>query len=135
MSFTLDLHSWSDLALLVLRVAVAAVFWVHGRSKASMWKAKPGPQLSAPMLNLMRTLSIAEPLGALSMLTGILSPFAAIGFILVMCGTNFMKIRVWKIPFMAHDKTGWELDLLMLAASIALLILGPGAYSLQAFLS
>ena len=135
MSLSFDLHQYYDLALLALRIGVASVFWVHGRSKAGMWKMQPGPQLSAPMLNLMRTLSIAEPLGALATLTGFLSQLAAIGFILLMCGTLFMKIRVWKTPFMAHDKTGWELDLLMLAASIALLIFGPGAYSLQAFLS
>src|SRR5689334_117088 len=125
MSLSLDLHQWSDLALLVLRVAVAAVFWVHGRSKAGMWKMQAGPQMPAPMLGLMRTLSIAEPLGALSMLTGVLSQLAAVGFILVMCGAISMKMRVWKVPFMANDKTGWELDFLLLASSIALLILGP----------
>jgi uncharacterized membrane protein YphA (DoxX/SURF4 family) len=124
-----DLHQFSDYALLILRIALAAIFWVHGRSKARMWKMQPGPQLPAGMLNLMRVLSIAEPLGALATLAGNLSQLAAIGFIILMCGVIYMKIRVWKTPFTAHDKTGWELDLLTLAASIALLILGPGAYT------
>jgi uncharacterized membrane protein YphA (DoxX/SURF4 family) len=131
----LDFSRWSDLALLALRIAVAAIFWVHGRSKAGTWKAQPSPQTPAPMLNLMRTLSVAEPLGALAMLTGVLSQFAAIGFMLVMGGAIYMKIRLWKTPFFAHDKTGWELDLLVLAASFALLILGPGAYTLLSLLS
>ncbi len=129
-----DLSRWSDLALLALRVTVAAIFWVHGRSKAGMWKAQPSQQLPAPMLNLMRTLSVAEPLGALAMLTGVLSQLAAIGFMLVMAGAMFLKIRVWKTPFFAHEKSGWEFDLILLAAAFVLLILGPGAYSLQALL-
>lgn len=135
MLLAFDLSRWSDLALLVLRLAVASIFWVHGRSKAGMWKMQPGPQMPSGMLNLMRTLSIAEPLGALSMLAGLGSQLAAVGFMLVMGGAIFMKIRAWKTPFFAHDKTGWELDLLVLAASFALLILGPGAYSLQAMVS
>lgn len=135
MFLALDLHRWSDLALLVLRLTVAAIFWVHGRSKAGMWKKQAGPDMPAPMLNLMRTLSVCEPLGALAMLAGLGSQLAAVGFILVMAGAINMKIRVWKVPFFAHDKSGWELDLIVLAASFALLILGPGAYSLQALLS
>jgi putative oxidoreductase len=134
MPLSLDLHQWSDLALLVLRCAVAAIFWVHGRSKAGMWKMQPGPQMPAPMLNLMRTLSIAEPLGALAMLAGLLSQLAAVGFILVMGGAIYMKRKAWKTPFMSQTSTGWELDLLVLASAFTLLILGPGAYSLQALL-
>lgn len=134
MTLSLDLHQWSDLALLVLRCAVAAIFWVHGRSKAGMWKMQPTPQMPAGMIGLMRTLSIAEPLGALAMLAGLLSQLAAVGFILVMCGAIYMKRKSWKTPFMSQTTTGWELDLLVLASSLTLLILGPGAYSLQAFL-
>lgn len=130
-----DLSRWSDLALLALRITVAAIFWVHGRSKVGMWKAQPSQQMPASMLNLMRTLSVAEPLGALAMLTGVLSQLPAIGFMLVMASAMFLKIRVWKTPFFAHDKSGWELDLILFAAALVLLILGPGAYTLQALLS
>jgi uncharacterized membrane protein YphA (DoxX/SURF4 family) len=111
--------------------AVAAIFWTHGRSKAGTWKRTADAQMPAKMLTLLRTLSVCEPLGALSTLFGLLSRLAACGFILLMCGVIFMKTHVWKTPFMARDKTGWELDLLTLAASIVLLIFGPGAYSLD----
>lgn len=135
MPLTFDLSQWSALALLVLRAAVASIFWVHGAAKAGTWKMQPTPVVSAPIISAMRALSIAEPLGALAMLAGILSQLVAVGFILVMCVAIVMKIFVWKTPFMSQTSTGWELDLMVLAASIVLLILGPGAYSLQGLLS
>ena len=51
---------------------------------------------------------------------------------LVMLGALKLKIFKWKAPFSAHDKMGWEFDLILLAAAAALLFLGAGNYSLDA---
>jgi putative oxidoreductase len=128
------LQSYSDAGLFVLRLAVAAVFWVHGTSKKGMWKAQPSPQMPAKMISLMRLLSVAEPLGALAMLSGFLTQLAAVGLGIIMIGAINLKKNVWKVPFNAQDKTGWEFDMLILASCVAILLAGPGAWSLDRLL-
>lgn len=96
-----------------------------------MWKMQPSEQMPASMINTMKLLSICEPLGALAMLGGLLVQPAAFGFILVMLGAMQMKMTKWKTPFKSDSTTGWEFDLLILAASILLLLTGAGAISLD----
>lgn len=92
---------------------------------------QPSEQMPAKMINLMRLLSIGESLGALAMLGGFLVQPAALGFAIIMLGAINAKITKWKTPFTAQNTTGWEFDLLILTASIALIILGGGAWSLD----
>ncbi|MEO5927465.1 MAG: DoxX family protein [Patescibacteria group bacterium] len=134
MPFLLALHSYADWGLLALRLALAAIFWVHGRSKAGMWKMQPSAQMPAKTISIMKLLSICEPLGALAMVVGFLTQPAALGFSLIMLGAIHSKKNVWKTPFKADDKTGWEFDLLILAASLFLLLAGAGAFSLDRLL-
>lgn len=130
-TFFAPLNAYADVGLLVLRVALFVIFWVHGRSKAGMWKAQPSAQTPASMISIMKLLSVCEPLGALAMLGGFLTQLVALCFVIIMLGAVYFKIVAWKSPFMAHDKTGWEFDLLILAASLVLLLSGGGAYSLD----
>jgi len=122
MNYLLALHSFSDWGLLAVRLALFGIFWVHGRGKAGS------------TMPIMRVLSICEPLGALAVLAGLLTQPAALGFVAVMIGAIYSKIYKWKVPFKADDKTGWEFDLLILAASIMLIISGAGAFSLDRML-
>lgn len=131
MLFLLSLHAYADWGLLALRLAMFFIFWVHGSRKWSMWNAKPSPQTPAPMLSLMRLLSVCEPLGAIAILVGFLTQPAALGLGLVMIGAIYMKAKQWKVPFMSKDQTGWEFDLMILAACIALLLMGGGAFSID----
>ena len=126
-----SLTQYSDWGLLALRVAIAAIFLQHGLMKKGMWKMQPSEQMPAKMINQMRLLSIAEPLGAMAILFGFLTQWAAIGLGIIMLGAITFKTKVWHTPFMAQDKTGWELDFLILAACIALLLNGAGAISLD----
>lgn len=128
----ISLSSYGDFALLALRIAVGAIFLVHGKGKRGMWKARPSEQMPAGMLNLMRFLSIAETLGGLAVLAGFLTPLAALGLGVIMLGAIKMKIVKWKMPFTAMDKVGWEFDLILLAACAVLLVLGGGVFSLDA---
>lgn len=125
-----SLHNWSDLGLLALRIALGAIFLVHGTSKLKMWKMKPSGQMSAGMLNTMRFLSVAETLGALSMASGVLAQPAAAGLALVMLGAIYFKISKWHTGFTATDKVGWEFDLILLASALAIVFIGPGIYSI-----
>lgn len=127
----LYLGQYDDMALLILRAAVAIIFLVHGLSKWPLWKAQPSPGMSAAMLNIMRLLSIAEPLGAIALLAGFLTQFAALGYAIIMLGAIIMKIRIWRVGFSAKQGGGWEFDFLILASCLALIILGGGAWSLD----
>lgn len=129
-----DLKSFGDAGLIALRIAVGAIFLLHGTQKLGMWKAKPSEQMSVGMLSVMKILSVAEPLGAIAIIAGFLTPFAAIGLGIIMIGAIVLKIKVMKVPFVAYDKIGWELDLLILAACIALLVFGGGAVSFDRFI-
>ena len=39
---------------------------------------------------------------------------------IVMFGAIYYKIIRWHVPFSAHDKTGWEFDLILLTALVAI---------------
>src|SRR5713226_3501318 len=93
MRFLSELHRLTDWALLVLRLGVGTVFLVHGLQKRAMWKQQPSPQLPASVLSLLRVLSIAEPLGALAVLGGLLTQLGAAGFTIVMLGAIRLKMR------------------------------------------
>lgn len=120
-----------DVALLVLRVAVGALFIAHGWGKRKMWSTQPSAQMTAGMLNILRLACVAELLGGLGVLFGVLTQMAAVGLALVMLGAAWFKIFKWKAPFSSSEKLGWEIDLLLFATCMVLIAFGPGAYALM----
>lgn len=128
---SLGMMSLTDYSLLFLRLVIAAIFYVHSHGKNGFWKMKPSPEMSAGRINFMRFISVAEMLGALALVLGFLTQFAAIGLGIIMCGAIYMKAKVWKTGFKADGATGWEFDLMILAGCVALLALGGGAISLD----
>jgi uncharacterized membrane protein YphA (DoxX/SURF4 family) len=112
----------SDLAVLVLRLGVAAIFLAHGTMKIKNWTNLPG---------LMRFLGVVEPLGALGVLTGVLMQPAALGLSIIMLGAIPMHIAKWHQGFISPQGPGWSYPFITLAGTLALLILGePGVYSI-----
>lgn len=116
-------------AELALRVAMGTVFLVHGLQKRMFWKTQPSAQLPLGMIKLLRFLSIVEPLGGVAMLVGFLTRPAAIGLSIIMLGAINLKARQMKKGFTGDG--GWEVDFIILAANVALLLLGAGAWSLD----
>jgi putative oxidoreductase len=131
MEFLTNLHQLSDWGLLALRIAVGAIFLVHGTQKWAMWKMQPSGEMPSGMLTMMKFLSVVEPLGGLAVLIGFLTQLAALGLGVIMIGAIAMKKRMMKVPFTAMDKMGWEFDFMILAATIALFIFGAGTISLD----
>jgi putative oxidoreductase len=117
-------------ALLALRIAVGVVFLVHGLQKQMFWKTPPSAQLPLGMIKLLRFLSIVEPLGGVAVLAGFLTRPATIGLSIIMLGAINLKARQMKKGFTGDG--GWELDFMVLAANVALLLLGAGVWSLDA---
>ncbi len=54
-------------------------------------------------------------------------PYGAVLLIIVMLGAIYHKMFKWNTPFSALDKMGWEFDLVLLAANLAILLSGGGA--------
>ncbi len=132
MSVLSNLHHFSDWGLLALRLGVGTTFLVHGSQKRAMWKMQPSAQLPAGVLALLRVLSIAEPLGGVATLVGLLTQAAAAGFIVVMLGAIRLKVTQMRKGFSGDG--GWELEFLLLVGAIALLFLGAGKFALDRLL-
>ncbi|OGY63236.1 MAG: hypothetical protein A3I89_01470 [Candidatus Harrisonbacteria bacterium RIFCSPLOWO2_02_FULL_41_11] len=114
-----------DFGLFLLRLAVAAVFLYHGAPKLKKYKAmSAGTGMPAPMV---LGLGAAESLAALGLIFGAQVQASAFLLSAVMVGAIYYKKFKWGIPFSAPDKTGWEFDLILLAANLAILFTGGGA--------
>ena len=132
MNILASLQAYGDYGLLILRIGLAATFFAHGIRKQAMWKMQSSPQTSPLMLSILRFLSVAEPLGAAAVITGLLTQIAALGFCCVMVSAIFLKMTKWNQPFLNQDMSpGWEFEFIILCAALALFLLGAGAFSLD----
>lgn len=126
----------SDLALLVLRLAVGVTFLLHGYPKVA--GGVPGfagflanLQFPAPGL-LAWGVALLEFLGGLALILGLFTRPVAVLFALEMLVTT-LRVKVPRgVGFIGVNTTGWELDVLLLASAVALALLGPGSWSLDA---
>jgi len=131
MGLFFSLHQFADLALLVLRVGLGAVFLTHGLGKRKLWSMQPSAQLPAGMLTKLRILSIAEPAGGLGVLVGFLTQLAALGLVIVMLGAiQFLITKVHR-KFTGENTAGWEFEFMLLIVALALAILGGGKFALD----
>ncbi len=119
-----SLHRHTDLGLLLLRLAVGAIFIYHGTMKWSM----EDPD------RVMTILKYAEPLGGAALILGVLTQLAALGIAIIMVGAIYAKATgFYQAPFDLFGTFGnWEFDMLILAAAIVLFLTGAGAYSVDA---
>jgi putative oxidoreductase len=132
----------NDKAALILRIMLGVVFFPHGMQKLLGWFGGPGFSGSMNMFTsdmgipaLFAFLAImAEGLGSLGLLTGLLTRLAAFGI------TVNMMVAVamvhWKNGFFMNwfgnqKGEGFEYHLLVIAIGIALIIRGGGALSLD----
>jgi len=71
-------------------------------------------------------LGAVEFLSSVGLILGLYTQLAALLLAIVMLGAIGFKVMKWKVSFSATDKTGWEFDLILLAANIAILFSGGG---------
>lgn len=127
-----SLSGFSDLSLLILRIAIGSVFIVHGPPKLKNPAGIAG-SIGAPVW-FGTLLGLGETVGGIGVLVGLLTSLSALVLAIVMLGALYFKIEKWHMPFTAMDKTGWELDLVLFASALVLLTMGPGAIALSAAL-
>lgn len=117
-----------DLGLFALRLAVAAVFIYHGWSKLrAPSKMAQGMGWTSWMVAL---LGLVEFGSGLMLLSGFHFRWGATLLVLVMFGAIYHKIFKWKMKFSMSNAVGWEFDLTLLAANLAIFFIGVGGWRL-----
>lgn len=125
----LQLTQYGDISFLILRMAIAAIFAYHALPKL-MGAKMMATAMGAPAAMVLMIGTI-EMFSAVGMLLGIYIQIAALLLSIIMIGAILMKITKWGSPFTAMDKTGWEFDMILLAANIVIIVNGGGALILK----
>lgn len=124
-----QLTQYNNIGLLVLRLAVAIIFIYHAMPKLK--NAKGMAQMVGMPAGMIFMLGGVEFLSSIGLVLGTYTQLAALLLAIVMVGAIGMKIMKWHVPFAAMDKTGWEFDLILLAANIVILVNGGGAIGIR----
>ncbi|MBI2623474.1 MAG: DoxX family protein [Candidatus Liptonbacteria bacterium] len=124
-----QLTQYNDIGLLILRLAVAVIFIYHALPK--LRNASGMSQMMGMPAGMIFMLGLVEAVSSLGMIFGIYTQLAALLLGIVMIGAIGTKMMKWRVPFAAMDKTGWEFDLILLAANIAIVLGGGGAIGIQ----
>jgi len=125
--------SYTDVAALVGRVALGALFLAHGWPKIKDMRKPigwvkgigwPGGAAFAVLFTLL------EFFGSLALIVGLLTQVVAVLFVLEMTATTIFSKTKLKKNFIL----GYELDVAYAAFALVLAFLGPGAWSLDRLL-
>ncbi len=131
-----------DASSLILRVVLGAVFFPHGAQKVLGWFGGHGlagtldfftQSMGMPLIVAALVIA-AEFLGALGLITGLLTRLAAFGICCVMTGAIFLvhlKNGFFMNWFGNQAGEGFEYHLLAIAIAIALMFKGGGRWSLD----
>ncbi len=119
----------SPFAGTVLRIAVGVVFIAHGMQKFN--NGVDGfagflTSLNVPLPELMKwVVPLLEVGGGLLLILGLATRLVAVLFALEMVGT-ILLVKM-DVGLIGEGGTGAEIDLMLLAGAIALVLMGPGA--------
>ncbi len=129
----------ADLGPLVLRIFLGIVFLAHARLKVQP-NVRQGVMQVAGWLRSMRlplpglaawgVLGL-ESLGAVLLMLGLGTRILGALYALEMLAIILIVKRGMKIPFLAIQTTGWELDFAVLAGVLSLVFTGAGAIALD----
>lgn len=124
-----------DLALLLVRIIVACIFFYAAYAKFPMWNIPAANMgMTERMRALMLFLSVVEPIGAAAVLTGVFTRQAAACLAVIMVGAIGVMRYKLGIGFSTTTGAGWNFPFAVLAPCLALAAFGSGRYSLQPFL-
>ncbi len=122
-----------SVAALLLRLALGSLFVVHGYSKLGAEQRKQGAEWMKGMglpTGFILFAGVVEFFGGIALLLGILTQIIAVLFSLWMLSITWLQTSKMKKPYMG----GYELDITLLIASLALAAIGGGTFSIDHFL-
>ncbi len=122
------LAGFADLALLLLRLMIAAIFGTSGWSHMTKPKERAESIGMSPTFTLV--LGVVEVLGAASLVLGVYPQIGALLLIGVMLGAIQKKMFAWKTGFWGDEGQGWYYDLLYLVCCLVLLTTAGSALTL-----
>jgi putative oxidoreductase len=123
-------NMWHDITHLGIRASIGAIFIIHSIKKFDpawqQWLLGVGlpPEFQLPI-------ALAEFIGGIMLFAGILTRITASIFSIISLGAIF-HIR-WDAGFFVSEG-GWEWDLVMLAAQLSIIAVGPGRISIANFI-
>lgn len=124
------LASFTDAALLLMRLMVGLIFFTSG------WKHVSNPEQRSADIEMSKAftffLGIVECAGALGVTFGVLTQFAAVGLIFVMLGAIQKKIFKWHTGFWGkHGTDGWSYDTIMILMNFVIATTAGGRLVLE----
>jgi len=140
------IHTDNDVAVLVLRLMLGIVFYFHGMQKFTTMYGGYGfsgtlgfftDKLGIPVIFAVLAI-LAEGLGWLGLISGLLTRVAAFGITVNMIVAVYMlhwQNGIFMNWFGNQKGEGFEFHLLAVAIGIALMIKGGGAFSIDKVLS
>ena len=131
-----QLLAYSDWGLVALRVVAGIIFIVHGVPK--LFGPQPGitgftawlRSMSVPLAGVFGVVvPLLEFFGGIALILGFLTQAFALLLMVNMLVATLLKMTKMGKSFSGDG--GWEFDLILLAAMLALLVGGSGPYSLD----
>lgn len=118
----------NDIVFLGLRAAIGVIFIVHGIAKLDPGFANYLPVLGLPV-EMQVPLALAELIPGILIVLGILCRLSASLITIIMLGAIFLVKGAQSIT----GEKGIELDLILLASALVIMIVGPGRISLAQY--
>ena len=115
----------NDVVFIGLRSAIGVIFILHGIPKFSPGFAENLLNMGLPA-ELQIPIALAELVSGILLIIGVLSRLSASLISIIMLGAIFMIKGASSIT----GKGGVELDLILLAVALVIMIVGPGRISL-----
>jgi len=115
----------NDVVFMGLRSAIGVIFVLYGISKFSPGFAENLPNMGLPA-ELQIPIALAELIPGILLIIGVLSRLSASLISIIMLGAIFMVKGASSIT----GKGGIELELILLAVALVIMIVGPGRISL-----
>lgn len=117
--------------MLIVRLVTAAVFLYAAYAKWFIWSGTP-EGMAVWLVGVLKLLTIVEPLGALALVFGFLTRWAAGGLAVIMAGAIFIMQFMMGVGFTTPAGAGWNFPLVVLVGCLVLIAFGPGRWSIDA---
>ncbi len=122
-----------SVAALLLRLALGSLFMIHGYPKLGSAQRKQGGEWMKSMglpAGFILFGGIVEFFGGIALLLGIFTQVIALLFAVYMFSTTLLQISKMKKKYIG----GYELDISLMIASLALSAIGGGTFAVDHFL-